>query len=118
MKKNRFTTQWPDKPNFGTFEAFTEPSMTEPDNSMSIPEIIARYTRGQGIQVQQYPWQSGQAAPEEGEGVPQDGTAEALLEVAADDMGVKPQVFSNEPAPEPSPDPAPEPAPTPAPAGA
>lgn len=93
--------------------------MTEPDNSMSIPEIIARYTRGQGIQVQQYPWQSGQAAPEEGEGQQMDGTAEALLEMAAVDTGVN----SLEPAPVPAPEPAPDPDPTsepnaPAPAGA
>lgn len=84
-KNNRFHTQWPEVPEMGTFEAFTLPSMTEPDNSMSIPEIIARYTRGQGIPVQQYQWTAGQAAPEDGESVPQDATAEAVLELAAAD---------------------------------
>lgn len=57
---------------------------------MSIPEIIARYTRGQGIPVQQYPWTAGQAAPEDGEPVPQDATAEAVLELAAADPVVNP----------------------------
>lgn len=32
-------------------ERFSLPSMTEPDNAMSIPEIISRYMRGHGIQV-------------------------------------------------------------------
>lgn len=57
---------------------------------MSIPEIIARYTRGQGIPVQQYQWTAGQAAPEDGEPVPQDATAEAVLELAAQDPVVNP----------------------------
>lgn len=65
MAKNRFKTPYPEKPSLGSFEAFIKPSMTEPDNTMSIPEIIARYTRGQGIVVNQNPWVAG-VAPEDG----------------------------------------------------
>lgn len=65
MAKNRnkrvFPTQYSESVEIGTFEAFTRPSMTEPDNAMSIPEIIAKFTRGYGVQVQQHPWTSGDA---------------------------------------------------------
>lgn len=118
-----FYTQFGENRPTGSKQVFTQPSMTEPDNTMSIPEIIARYTRGQGLGVNQRVWQSG-TATEEGESeVPQDGTLEQLLELPTQPA---------EPAkPEPSAVPAPaaapaapaaapaaasaEPAPTPAP---
>lgn len=40
--------------------------MTEPDNAMSIPEIIARYVRGHGLVVPLLPDLSDQSAPEDG----------------------------------------------------
>lgn len=61
-----FPSQYPLNRPQPTLEAFPKPSLTEPDNSMSIPEIIARYTRGQGIPVPQHAWSSG-VATEEGE---------------------------------------------------
>lgn len=73
--------------------------MTEPENALSIPQIIARFTRGQGLQVQQYPMQSG-VAPEFGE--PQnDMTLEDVLEF------VQP---AGQPAPHPAAQPAAQPA--------
>lgn len=61
-----YPSQFPTSRPQPTLEAFPKPSLTEPDNSMSIPEIIARYTRGQGIPVPQHQWTLG-AALEEGE---------------------------------------------------
>lgn len=61
----RFRVQFPLEVSYGSYETILGPDMVEPDNSMSIPEIIAKYTRGQGIQVQQHPWVSG-SAPEDG----------------------------------------------------
>lgn len=73
-----FRHQYDERLSEGSKEVFTEPSMTEPENALSIPEIIARFTRGQGLQVQQYPMQSG-VAPEFGE--PQnDMTLEDVME--------------------------------------
>lgn len=63
-----FPTKYDESVEIGTFETFNKPSMTEPDNAMSIPEIIARFTRGYGVQVEQYPWSSGSAF--EGDGDP------------------------------------------------
>lgn len=75
----KFRTQFPDTPDYGSKEVFRQPSMTEPDNTMTIPEIIARYTRGQGLGVQARPWQQG-VAQEDGEQVaPQDATLESVL---------------------------------------
>lgn len=54
-----FPTQFSESVRKGTKQTFSKPSMTEPDNSLTIPEIIARFTRGQGLQVQQHPWDSG-----------------------------------------------------------
>lgn len=48
-------------------ERFNEPSMTEPDNAMSIPEIISRYVRGHGLSVQVLPDSSDISAREDGE---------------------------------------------------
>lgn len=56
-----FPTKYSESVQNGTFETFNKPSMTEPDNAMSIPEIIARFTRGYGIQVPVHDWQSGSA---------------------------------------------------------
>lgn len=56
-----FPTKYSESVQIGTFETFKKPSMTEPDNAMSIPEIIARFTRGYGIQVPVHPWESGSA---------------------------------------------------------
>lgn len=111
-----FRTQFSDSVSKGSKEAFTKPSLTEPDNSMSIPEIIARYTRGQGIPVNQHQWTSGQAAPEAGDPM-NDGFMDAVL-------GVQPSSPAAAPAASPAAAPQeqlqadPEPAPAPAPAGA
>lgn len=56
-----FPTKYSESVQIGTFETFNKPSMTEPDNAMSIPEIIARFTRGYGIQVPVHPWEAGSA---------------------------------------------------------
>ena len=56
-----FPTKYSESVQKGTFETFNRPSMTEPDNAMSIPEIIARFTRGYGMSVPVYPWESGSA---------------------------------------------------------
>lgn len=61
-----FPTQYTESVRKGSKQVFSKPSMTEPDNAMSIPEIIARFTRGQGLQVQQYSWQSGSAYEDDG----------------------------------------------------
>lgn len=47
---------------------------------MSIPEIIAKFTRGLGLQVQQHPWTSG-SAPEPGGYNPNDAELSAVLEL-------------------------------------
>lgn len=62
---SRFRVQFPLEKSNGSYEAILGPDMVEPDNSMSIPEIIAKYTRGQGLQVQQYPWTSGSASEDD-----------------------------------------------------
>lgn len=69
--KRVFPTQYSESVQEGTFEVFRKPSLTEPDNAMSIPEIIAKFTRGFGIPVEQHPWSSGDAF---GEGDPNDLT--------------------------------------------
>lgn len=107
-----FRTQFSESVSKGSKEAFTKPSLTEPDNSMSIPEIIARYTRGQGIPVNQHQWTSGQAAPEAGDPM-QDGSMDAVLGVQP-----SPQAAAPAAAPQEQPSADPEPAPAPAPAGA
>lgn len=61
-----FNTQFHHKYNKVSRERFTLPSMTEPDNAMSIPEIISRYLRGHGLAVQVLPETSDQAAREDG----------------------------------------------------
>lgn len=58
-----FPTKYSESVKFGTLEYNNSPTMTEPDNAMSIPEIIARFTRGQGLMVQQHQWTTG-SAPE------------------------------------------------------
>lgn len=88
-----FPTKYSESVQFGTFETFNKPSMTEPDNAMSIPEIIAKFTRGYGIQVPVHSWQSGSAF--EGE------DPEKFLE----------EEFGPKPAPKPASEPVPEPAP-------
>lgn len=89
-----FFTQYGENRPKGSKQRFVGPSMTEPDNTMSIPEIIARFTRGQGIQVTQYPWATG-VAQEENE-VNKDGTL-------ADVLGLQKNPSAEEPAkPEPS----------------
>lgn len=72
-----FFTQYGKNRPAGSKQRFVGPSLTEPDNTMSIPEIIARFTRGQGIQVTQYPWATG-VAQEENE-VNKDGTLADVL---------------------------------------
>lgn len=62
-----FPTKYDESVEKGTFETFSRPSMTEPDNAMSIPEIIARFTRGYGVQVPQHPWTSGSAFDGDGD---------------------------------------------------
>lgn len=52
--------------NTTTRESFKKPSMTEPDNAMSIPEIISRYMRGHGLPVRVLPDSADQAALEGG----------------------------------------------------
>lgn len=72
--------------------------MTEPDNAMSIPEIIARFTRGVGIPVQQHAWTTS------------DGTREDVEDFADLPGGDIVSKEVEDPAPAPSPDPAPAPA--------
>lgn len=52
--------------SYSSGELFPAPSMTEPDNAMSIPEILARYSRGHGLAVQVLPASSDEAALEDG----------------------------------------------------
>lgn len=61
IKKQGFRTPYSESVLEGTSEHFYGASMTEPDNSMTIPQIIAKYTRGQGIPVRQNPWTVGEA---------------------------------------------------------
>lgn len=61
-----FPTQYTKSVREGSKQVFLLPSLTEPDNAMSIPEIIARFTRGQGLQVQQHPWHAGSATEDDG----------------------------------------------------
>lgn len=96
-----FPTKYSESVKIGTFETFKKPSMTEPDNAMSIPEIIARFTRGYGIPVEQHPWTQG-AASEGGAAV---NDLENFFE----------QSVRQDPVPDPVPEPAPEPVPEPAP---
>lgn len=117
IKDMEFYHQFPDKPSNGSYQRFRKPSMTEPDNTMTIPEIIARYTRGQGAGVQLRPWQTG-VAQEEGEGPQQDSTVEQVLDlVPAEPQPAAEPAASPATAGEPAAEPA-APAPAPAPAGA
>lgn len=97
---SRFRVQFPIEKSNGSYEAILGPDMVEPDNSMSIPEIIAKYTRGQGLQVLQHPWVSG-SAPEDGYSV-NDADEEAFLE---DSIYQNPASETSDPAPQ---DPVPE----------
>ena len=67
-----FNVQFHHKTNTLTRERFLKPSLTEPDNAMSIPEIISRYMRGHGLAVPVLPDNSGMAAREDGETVVDD----------------------------------------------
>lgn len=69
----------------GSFEVFTKPSETEPENSLSIPEIIAKFTRGLPAEIRQYQWSSGVSVPEDGETYADDGSLESVLEVPVHD---------------------------------
>lgn len=129
----QFNTQYGESRPKGSKETFTKPSQTEPDNSMSIPEIIARYTRGQGIAVKQYTPEYGHAAPEENEGTPSDATFTAVLGIeesapaapvlgaapapAAPAQGAAPALPASPGSPAPA-EPSGPAAPAPAPAGA
>lgn len=93
-----FLTPYSEKARKGSKQTIKGPSMTEPDNAMSIPEIIARFTRGLGIPVNQRSWQVN------------DGTQEDIEDFADMPGG---DIVSKE-QPEPALDPAPEPAPAPA----
>lgn len=107
----QFVTAYSESVRKGSKQAIKGPSMTEPDNAMSIPEIIARFTRGVGIPVQQRPWTTNDGTREDVEG---------FAEVEGSDIVVK-EVEDPKPAdPAPAPAPAePKPAdPAPAPAGA
>lgn len=61
-----YNRQFHSSTNTLTRERFDKPSMTEPDNAMSIPEIISRYVRGHGIAVSVLPDSSDMAAREDG----------------------------------------------------
>lgn len=67
-----FNVQFHYKSNTLTRERFLKPSLTEPDNAMSIPEIISRYMRGHGLAVPVLPDSSGMAAREDGETIADD----------------------------------------------
>lgn len=71
--------------NTTTRESFSKPSMTEPDNAMSIPEIISRYMRGHGLPVRVLPDSSDQAALEQGQNYQDDPDmfSEELQEIRA-----------------------------------
>lgn len=92
-----FPTKYDESVEKGTFEAFSKPSMTEPDNAMSIPEIIARFTRGYGVQVPQHPWSSGSAF--EGDGDPNDLDAFMEVKMPAEPAPVEPAPAQPDPAP-------------------
>lgn len=62
FKDMEFITKYSESVKIGTKETINGPSMTEPDNAMSIPEIIARFTRGQGLAVPVRPWEAGSAS--------------------------------------------------------
>lgn len=59
---SRFRVQFPVEKSNGSYEVISGPDMCEPDNAMSIPEIIAKYTRGAGLQVEAHPWTTGVAS--------------------------------------------------------
>lgn len=61
-----YNRQFHSSTNTVTREKFLKPSLTEPDNAMSIPEIIARYVRGHGLAVPLLPDSSDQSAREDG----------------------------------------------------
>ena len=61
-----YNRQFHSSTNTASREVFKSPSVTEPDNAMSIPEIIARYMRGHGLAVQVLPDSADQAAREDG----------------------------------------------------
>lgn len=87
-----FITKYSESVREGSKEFNSKPSMTEPDNSMSIPEIIARFTRGQGLQVPVHSWE-GRSAFEDGQPV-QDNELEDFLELHAESASL---LDSNEP---------------------
>lgn len=63
MNKQRFNSQWSPKETPGEFNF--GPSMTEPDTTMSIPEIIQRFVRGLPVDARVFPNESGRVADEE-----------------------------------------------------
>lgn len=105
MKDIEFYTQYGKTRPTGTKETFTKPSLTEPDNALSIPQIIARFTRGQGYGVPVHDWTGG-SAPEEGEETPQDETVEKVLGIESQPAPASETVSDPEPSPEPTPAPA------------
>lgn len=94
-----FPTKYSESVEEGTFETFNKPSMTEPDNAMSIPEIIARFTRGYGVQVPQHPWSSGSAF--DGDGDPND--LDGFMEVEKPALQAPVEPAPAEPVPAPTP---------------
>lgn len=98
IKNEVFPTKYSESAKLGTFEYNNSPSMTEPDNAMSIPEIIARFTRGQGLAVQQHPWTSGSAP--EGDGYISDDFSDIVPGLAKPQEPAPQEPAPTEPAPQ------------------
>lgn len=97
----KFFTMWDPKP--ANPESFVLPSETIPDQSMTIPEIIARFVRSGVMPVKGHPDEGGNAPLEDVDplDLQPDAAAQAFEDAKADfDKLNKP-----EPAPDPEPDP-------------
>lgn len=100
----RFRSQWDeDLPSFA--ESNDLPSCTVPDQSMTVQEIIARFTRTGVIPVRDYSDEGGNSAPDDPEFEPMDfdpeyWKKEALrLKAEADQMNKNPETVDNNPPP-------------------
>lgn len=102
LAPRRFRSQWDeDLPSFA--ESNDLPSCTVPDQSMTVQEIIARFTRTGVIPVRDYSDEGGNSAPDDPEFEPLDfdpeyWRKEALrLKAAADQMNKNPENVDNNP---------------------
>lgn len=103
--KPRFASQWAEN-DLSNGQVFTEPSCTVPDQSMTIPEIIARFTRSGVVPASIKMSDNGGNVASDPESDPLDVWNEVQAAAKAANAAQKEQAPAQEPATDPAPAPA------------